>query len=47
MLLWTGLVFIVALDPFLKIFGVSGSEVLIAVGAVLMVIGCVLMWFRK
>lgn len=46
-LLWTGLTFILAFVPFLKALGLNGSEVFILVGAVLMVIGCVLLWLNK
>jgi hypothetical protein len=46
-LLWTGLVFIIALLPFLKLLGINGSDVIVLVGATLMVIGCVLMWMNK
>jgi hypothetical protein len=46
-LLWTGLTFILALVPFLKALGLNVSDVFVLVGAVLMVIGCVLMWLGK
>jgi len=46
-LLWTGLTFMFALVPFLKAIGLNGSDVLVLVGAVLMIIGCVLLWFNK
>lgn len=46
-LLWTGLTFVVAFVPFLKAIGLNGSEVFVLVGAVLMVIGCVMLWFNK
>lgn len=46
-LLWTGLVFILALTPALEVLGVHPSSVVIVVGAVLMMIGCVLLWLEK
>jgi hypothetical protein len=46
-LLWTGLTFIVALNPLLGMMGVSGSPVIITIGAVVMIIGCILMWIDK
>ena len=46
-LLWTGLVFILALVPMLKAIGLNANDVFILVGAVLMVIGCVLLWLNK
>jgi hypothetical protein len=46
-LLWTGLVFIIAILPFLKVLGLNGSDVLVLVGAVIMVIGLVMMWLDK
>lgn len=46
-LLWTGLTWILALIPMLEAFGLHGSPVLVLVGAVLMVIGCVLCWLDK
>jgi hypothetical protein len=46
-LLWTGATFILALVPFLKAIGLNASDVLILVGAVLMVVGCILMWLDK
>ena len=46
-LLWTGLTFIMALIPFLKLLGLNGSDVFVLVGAVLMVIGNVLIWLNR
>lgn len=46
-LLWIGLVFIIALVPMLKAFGLQASDTLVLVGAVLMVIGLVLFWFDR
>lgn len=46
-LLWTGLTFIVALVPFLAAIGLHANDVLVLVGAVLMVIGCIMMWMDK
>lgn len=46
-LLWTGLTFILALVPFLKMLGLNGSEVIVLVGAVLMVLGTILVWINK
>lgn len=46
-LLWTGLTWILALVPTLEAIGLHASPVLVIVGAVLMVIGCVLMWMDK
>ena len=46
-LLWTGLTWIMAFLPFLKAIGLQGSEVLVLVGAILMVIGCFLIWQDK
>lgn len=45
--LWIGLTFILAVNPFLKVFGLTGSDVVVLVGGVLMVIGCVLLVSRK
>lgn len=48
LLLWSGLTFIVALTPTLKVFGVTPQEsVLVVVGAVLMVIGLYLLYKNK
>lgn len=46
-LLWTGLTWMLGLIPVLDAFGLHGNPVLVLVGAVLMVIGCVLMWANK
>lgn len=46
-LLWTGLFFIVGATPALKVIGLSASEVLIVVGAVLMLLGCLALWADK
>ena len=46
-LLWTGITFILAVVPALHAIGLGASEVLVLVGAVLMVVGCVLMWLDK
>jgi len=44
---WTGLTWILALVPVLASLGLAASPVLVLVGGVLMVIGCVLMWMDK
>lgn len=46
-LLWTGLTFIVAIVPALKAFGLAASNVLVLVGAILMLIGLFLLWNDK
>lgn len=46
-LLWTGLTFVVAVVPALKAFGLAASDVLVLVGAILMIIGLVLYWMDK
>jgi hypothetical protein len=46
-LLWSGLTMIMAILPFLGALGLAGSEVFILVGAVIMVIGCVLLWLDR
>lgn len=46
-LLWTGLTWMLALIPLLNAIGLKGSPVLVLVGAVLMGIGCILMWMDK
>jgi len=46
-LLWTGLTWILALIPVLEAIGLHANPVLVLVGGVLMVIGCVLMWMDK
>ena len=46
-LLWTGLTFIVAVIPALKAFGLQASEVLVLVGAIIMLIGLFLLWQDK
>lgn len=46
-LLWTGLVFMIALTPVLKSLGADASDVLILVGAVISVIGLILLWMDK
>lgn len=46
-LLWTGLVFILALTPALAAIGLSVNGVVILVGAILMVIGLILYWMNK
>jgi len=45
--MWTGLVFILAIVPVLNAIGLNASEVFVLVGAVLMVIGCILHWLNK
>jgi len=45
--MWTGLTWSMALLPVLSAFGLNGSPLLVLVGAVLMVVGCVLMWLSK
>lgn len=44
---WTGLLFILAVVPALKAFGLQASDVIVLVGAVIFVIGCILMWMDK
>ena len=46
-LLWTGLTFVVAVVPALAAFGLAASEVLVLVGAILMIIGLVLLWLDR
>ena len=46
-LLWTGLTFILAVNPLIKAVGLIGNDVFVIAGAVLMVIGCVLLWLNK
>ena len=46
-LLWTGLTFAIAIVPALKAFGLPANEVLVLVGAIIMVIGLVLLWQDK
>ena len=46
-LMWTGLTWILAIIPMLTAFGLHGSETLVIVGAVLMVIGNILMWLDR
>jgi hypothetical protein len=46
-LVFTGLTFILAVQPFLKLLGLNSSETFVLVGAVIMIIGCVLMWLDK
>ena len=46
-LLWTGVTFILAIGPALDAFGLHASSVLVLVGAILMVIGCILLWLDK
>ena len=46
-LLWTGLTIIMALDLFLRAIGLGASPVFGLVGAIIMVIGMVLMWLDK
>ncbi len=46
-LLWTGLTWILALVPVLEAFGLKPNPLLVLVGAVLMVIGCFLMWLDR
>lgn len=45
--LWIGLTFILAVTPALRAFGLQSSEVLVLVGAILMVIGCILLLMDK
>lgn len=44
---WTGLAFILAVVPALEAFGLAASGVLVLVGAILMIIGNVMMWMDK
>ena len=46
-LMWTGIVFILAVVPALAAFGLAASEALVLVGAILAIIGLVLMWMDK
>ncbi len=41
-LLWIGLTLIVALNKVIEVFGGKGSEIVVVLGALLMVIGAVL-----
>ncbi len=45
--MWTGLTWILAIIPMLDAIGLHGSSVLVLVGAVLMVIGNILMWLDR
>jgi hypothetical protein len=44
---WTGMCFILAVVPALAAFGLSASAVLVLVGAILFIIGNVMMWLDK
>lgn len=46
-LLWTGLVLIMAINAVIAAFGGNSSDLLVTVGALLMVIGLVLYWLDK
>ncbi len=46
-LIWTGLFFIVAFSPAWTAFGGTASPVIAVVGAILMLIGIILMWLDK
>lgn len=46
-MLWLGLTLIVAAVPALKAFGLSASDVLVLVGAIIMILGDVLYWLDK
>jgi hypothetical protein len=46
-LLWTGVTFILAVGPALEAIGLHASSVLVLVGAIFMVIGCVLLWLDR
>jgi Flp pilus assembly protein TadB len=47
-LAWSGLAFMLAVPAFLRTMGNQpNSDVIVAVGGVLMVIGVVLMWLNK
>lgn len=46
-LLWTGLTFIVSFQPVVSAFSLNVSPALAVAGAVIMLIGCVLMWLDK
>lgn len=46
-LLWTGIVFMLAIPAFLGLVGLTASPVIPAVGAVIMVIGLVVLWLDK
>lgn len=45
-LLWTGLVFILAIRPALEAFGLKTSDVIVLVGAIIMFIGLVALWLE-
>ena len=47
-LLWTGLTVIIALGTVLRQLNIGANDTTIAVvGAIIMVVGCVLMWLNK
>jgi hypothetical protein len=46
-LLWTGLTMVIALNPFLTAIGLSGGSVLVVAGAIIMVIGNIMLWLDK
>lgn len=46
-LIFTGLTFLLAVLPMLQAFGLQASKDLVLVGAIIMVIGCTLMWLDK
>jgi len=45
--LWVGLTFIIAVNPFLIVLGLNASDVIVSVGAILMVIGAFLLLFDR
>jgi hypothetical protein len=46
-LLWTGLTLILAANPVLNLIGLTGSDVIVAVGCVIMIIGLFIMWTKE
>ena len=46
-LLWTGLTLYLAVPVFLKVLGLGGGDIFQVVGAVIMVIGMILLWMDK
>ena len=45
--LWVGLTMVIALNPVLRVLGLTPNEVLVAVGAVIMVIGAIMFVLDK
>lgn len=43
----TGAAFMFAFNPILKAVGLAGNDVFVLVGAVLMILGTVLVWLNK